>query len=146
MEYLCSKQTGDFFGEMALMSADGKRSAQVVASGAVKLLVLNRNDFEDYLLHNPTKKERLMAALGQRMDKNVRVPYPKFFFFCFVCFCVCFCFILLFLVVACHSFFLFPSCVCSVVFRTKDKLILEPSMQYPCSPCFLHFFSLNILF
>jgi hypothetical protein len=90
MEYLCSKQTGDFFGEMALMSADGKRSAQVVASGAVKLLVLNRNDFEDYLLHNPTKKEGLMAALGQRMDKNVRVPYPSFCLFLFLFLFCCF--------------------------------------------------------
>ena len=72
-EFVCSKQRGDFFGEAALTAAlNEKRSATVLASGSVQLMVLSRTRFEEFVLRHPAKKAAMATVLGQRMDKNIR--------------------------------------------------------------------------
>ncbi len=77
-EFLCSKQPGDFFGEGALLFDNAKRSATVKAAGLVKLLCLQKEAFDRYLLSYPQHKDKIMGVLGQRMDKNIKVCFSFF--------------------------------------------------------------------
>jgi voltage-gated potassium channel len=52
---------GDFFGEMALLKEDTRRSATVSVSKTAELLVLNAPDFRRLLAQNPD----LHAAIGE---------------------------------------------------------------------------------
>jgi CRP-like cAMP-binding protein len=58
---------GGFFGEMALIDG-GERVATVTATTAMKLLVLNRHDFNEMLeFAMPQVAPKLLAVIGARM-------------------------------------------------------------------------------
>jgi CRP-like cAMP-binding protein len=59
--------SGDFFGEMALIDG-GERTATVVATSPMSLLVLSRNDFNTMLsTAMPHVAPKLMQVMGQRI-------------------------------------------------------------------------------
>jgi CRP-like cAMP-binding protein len=59
--------SGDFFGEMALIDG-GERTATVVATSPMSLLVLGRNDFNTMLsTAMPHVAPKLMQVMGQRI-------------------------------------------------------------------------------
>ena len=58
---------GGFFGEMALIDG-GERTATVVATSSMKLLVLDRHDFNEMLsIAMPEITPKLLAVVGARM-------------------------------------------------------------------------------
>ena len=57
---------GDFFGEMALLQG-GKRTATVIASRRVRLLSLDRDDFNSLFLKNPKALEYFTRVLCKRL-------------------------------------------------------------------------------
>ena len=59
-------QSGDFFGEIALIDG-GPRTATVVAQGPVRLLVLNRREFQELLREFPNIQIKVLQALAQRV-------------------------------------------------------------------------------
>ena len=56
---------GDFFGEMALVNAK-PRSATVVATSPVRLLVITGQAFQRLLNDTPTIQEKVLLAIEQR--------------------------------------------------------------------------------
>lgn len=76
-------QEGDCFGEMALLG-NRPRSATVTALEAGELLVLQRNQLDDYLMQNPAVMRRLIGILSDRLataDEGVSdalfLPFPR---------------------------------------------------------------------
>ena len=59
-------QSGDFFGEIALIDG-GPRTATVIAQGPVRLLVLNRREFQELLREFPNIQIKVLQALAQRV-------------------------------------------------------------------------------
>ncbi|HEY8216491.1 MAG TPA: cyclic nucleotide-binding domain-containing protein [Acidimicrobiia bacterium] len=70
---------GDFFGEMALIDG-GERTATVVSTSPMSLLVLSRNDFNTMLsTAMPHVAPKLMQVMGQRireLQKHAGGPLP----------------------------------------------------------------------
>jgi CRP-like cAMP-binding protein len=64
--------TGDFFGEMALVDG-GERTATVVSTSPMSLLVLSRNDFNTMLSSAmPHVAPKLMQVMGERIRELQR--------------------------------------------------------------------------
>jgi CPA1 family monovalent cation:H+ antiporter len=61
--------SGDFFGEMALLSG-GRRRADVVALGYCRVLVLNAADFRRFLRDYPRAKAEIDRIAGERARAN----------------------------------------------------------------------------
>ena len=59
---------GDFFGEIALI-ADRLRTATIDAVTACKLLVLHKDDFEQFMDAHPDLKEAVRAAARKRLEE-----------------------------------------------------------------------------
>jgi voltage-gated potassium channel len=59
-------QAGDFFGEIALI-ADRPRTATIVALTACKLLVLHKDDFENFMQSHPELREAVGVAAKKRL-------------------------------------------------------------------------------
>jgi voltage-gated potassium channel len=57
---------GDFFGEIALI-AERPRTATIVALTPCRLLVLHKDDFEDFMDSHPELKEAVRAAAERRL-------------------------------------------------------------------------------
>jgi CRP-like cAMP-binding protein len=57
---------GDFFGEVGLLGARWERSATVVATSPMRLLVLTRRQFRELLFAAPTVGARVRRAATQR--------------------------------------------------------------------------------
>jgi CRP/FNR family transcriptional regulator, cyclic AMP receptor protein len=58
---------GEFFGELALVQADSRRTGRVVALEAVETLALYRTDFEELRSRHPAVDRLLIAALAERV-------------------------------------------------------------------------------
>ena len=58
---------GDFFGEIALVT-DRPRTATVVATTPVRLLVVTDRAFRHMLEESPTMQTKVMAALADRLS------------------------------------------------------------------------------
>ncbi|HWE65578.1 MAG TPA: cyclic nucleotide-binding domain-containing protein [Acidimicrobiales bacterium] len=58
--------TGDYFGEMALLSG-GYRSATVEAVTPMELLVLDAREFRSLLIANPPVSVKMLAHLAERV-------------------------------------------------------------------------------
>ena len=63
---LASLGSGDFFGEIALIS-DGPRTASVTATSPVRLLVLTRSAFRSLMDEMPSIQIKVLRALAERL-------------------------------------------------------------------------------
>ena len=60
-------QAGEFFGELALLSPEGVRSARVRTKTKVRCLALNREDFEDLLESEPKLAIAMLKTVARRL-------------------------------------------------------------------------------
>ena len=58
---------GDFFGEIALIYEDARRTATVTAKSPLRFFVLTRQSFRSLLEHQPEIEGKAMAALEERL-------------------------------------------------------------------------------
>ena len=58
---------GDFFGEIALIYYNARRTATVTATSPLRFFVLTRQSFRSLLEHQPEIEEKVMAALEERL-------------------------------------------------------------------------------
>lgn len=58
---------GDFFGEIALIYDNARRTATVRAASPLRFFVLTRQSFRSLLEHQPEIEEKVMAALEERL-------------------------------------------------------------------------------
>jgi CRP/FNR family transcriptional regulator, cyclic AMP receptor protein len=70
---LASLGTGDFFGEIALLSG-GPRTATVTASSDVSLMILAPSRFLAVLDAEPNVMEAIVRALGERLRRTEKSP------------------------------------------------------------------------
>jgi CPA1 family monovalent cation:H+ antiporter len=63
-------KSGDFFGEMALLT-DNPRNADVVSAGYTNMLELRRRDFETLLRTNPEMKQNIERVARAREAQNI---------------------------------------------------------------------------
>jgi uncharacterized membrane protein len=66
---LATLSNGQFFGELSLFDG-GPRSATATARRDTKLLVLTRDDFQEYLEGHPKAAPRIMAEMAERMRQT----------------------------------------------------------------------------
>ena len=65
----------DFFGEMSLLIPDGLRTASVRTRTPVKLMVLNRMDFDDLLQRRPLLSYEMVRVLSLRLQESNNDTY-----------------------------------------------------------------------
>jgi CRP/FNR family cyclic AMP-dependent transcriptional regulator len=58
---------GDFFGEIALIYDNARRTATVTAASPLRFFVLTRQSFRSLLEHQTEIDEKVMAALEERL-------------------------------------------------------------------------------
>ena len=58
---------GDFFGEIALIYDNARRTATVIATSPLRFFVLTRQSFRSLLEHQHEIEEKVMAVLEQRL-------------------------------------------------------------------------------
>jgi CRP-like cAMP-binding protein len=63
-------KSGDFFGEIALVS-DAPRTATVTTSTPVRALVVTDRDFRTLLRHSPGIQLKVLQALADRLTDTV---------------------------------------------------------------------------
>ena len=61
---------GDFFGEIALVYENPRRTATVTAASPLRFFVLTRQSFRSLLEHQPQIEDKVMAALEERMRSD----------------------------------------------------------------------------
>jgi len=61
---------GDFFGEIALIYENARRTATVTASSPLRFFVLTRQSFRSLLEHQPEIEDKVMAALEERLSSD----------------------------------------------------------------------------
>lgn len=66
-------ETGDFFGEMALLEAGGRRHAAVIAEEPSEVLVLDGREFNSLLDASPTIAKKLLVVLAERWREHASV-------------------------------------------------------------------------
>jgi CRP/FNR family transcriptional regulator, cyclic AMP receptor protein len=65
-ERIAALGPGDFFGEIGLIET-GKRTASVVATTAMDVIVMYRSEFEQMKSELPTVADRIHAAIRERL-------------------------------------------------------------------------------
>ena len=61
---------GDFFGEIALVYENARRTATVTADSPLRFFVLTRQSFRSLLEHQPEIEDKVMAALEERLRSD----------------------------------------------------------------------------
>ena len=61
---------GDFFGEIALIYENARRTATVTAASPLRFFVLTRQSFRSLLEHQPEIEDKVMAALEDRLRSD----------------------------------------------------------------------------
>jgi CPA1 family monovalent cation:H+ antiporter len=61
--------TGDFFGEMALLSGQ-PRAADVIAQTYCRLLELRKMDFDRFMANNPRAQAEITRVAATRVARN----------------------------------------------------------------------------
>ena len=59
---------GDFFGEIALIYENARRTATVTSASHLRFFVLTRQSFRSLLEHQPEIEGKVMAALEERLS------------------------------------------------------------------------------
>ncbi len=65
---------GEFFGELALMSADATRTARVRAKTPLRCLALDREGFRELISAHPEVAASLLEAALNRLAQNAAPP------------------------------------------------------------------------
>ena len=65
---------GEFFGELALMSADATRTARVQAKTPLRCLALDREGFRELVTEHPEVAASLLEAALNRLAENAAPP------------------------------------------------------------------------
>jgi CRP-like cAMP-binding protein len=65
---------GEFFGELALMSADATRTARVRAKTPLRCLALDREGFRELVTTHPDVAASLLEAALNRLAENAAPP------------------------------------------------------------------------
>ena len=60
---------GDFFGEMAMLAEDSKRSSTVIAIDICEIYCLEYKDFKATVLTNPEANELVKAVANERLNR-----------------------------------------------------------------------------
>ena len=63
---------GEFFGELALLTRDSKRTARVRAKTTVRCLAISRTDFRRLLEAHPRLAVSLLEGLAERLEQATR--------------------------------------------------------------------------
>jgi CRP-like cAMP-binding protein len=71
-EYSVALHPGDLFGEMALFSAEGRRTASTVCTTDVRLLFITYEQLEQLYFQNPEFGLYLVRLIVQRFEMNVK--------------------------------------------------------------------------
>ena len=66
-EHVATLAAGDFFGEVALLDAQGTRSATVVATTAMKVIVIDSREFSGMIGDAPSAARQIMGKLAERL-------------------------------------------------------------------------------
>ena len=61
---------GDFFGEIALIYENARRTATVTSASHLRFFVLTRQSFRSLLEHQPEIEDKVMAALEERLSSD----------------------------------------------------------------------------
>ena len=61
---------GDFFGEIALIYENARRTATVTSASHLRFFVLTRQSFRSLLEHQPEIEDKVMAALEERLRSD----------------------------------------------------------------------------
>jgi len=61
---------GDFFGEIALVYENARRTATVTADSPLRFFVLTRQSFRSLLEHQPEIEDKVMVALEERLGSD----------------------------------------------------------------------------
>jgi CRP-like cAMP-binding protein len=61
---------GDFFGEIALIYENARRTATVTSASHLRFFVLTRQSFRSLLEHQPEIEDKVMAALEERLGSD----------------------------------------------------------------------------
>ena len=61
---------GEFFGEIALVYENARRTATVTAASHLRFFVLTRQSFRSLLEHQPEIEEKVMTALEERLQTD----------------------------------------------------------------------------
>jgi CRP-like cAMP-binding protein len=61
---------GDFFGEIALIYENARRTATVTSASDLRFFVLTRQSFRSLLEHQPEIEDKVMAALEERLSSD----------------------------------------------------------------------------
>lgn len=67
-----SIKNAGFFGEISLLDS-GPRTASALACSAVRLLVIDHGDLEQFLVAHPQASMHLLAAMGRRLRESSRL-------------------------------------------------------------------------
>lgn len=67
---LATLQRGDYFGEMALLLEDAKRTADVVALEATTCLLITRWDLRSLIRNHPDVALAMHSELGRRLSQT----------------------------------------------------------------------------
>lgn len=64
-------QKGEFFGEMALLTLQ-PRNATITSEEVSELMVLKKSEFDNILMKNPVRAEKIRSAYADRMARNLK--------------------------------------------------------------------------
>jgi CRP-like cAMP-binding protein len=73
---LATFRPGDIFGELALLTAGGQRTATAATAGPSELLVIHRQDFETVLRASPDFVYRLLCEVATRLKQRNEFVSP----------------------------------------------------------------------
>lgn len=69
---MCHLNAGDYFGEIALLVADQRRIATVIAIEVCEMYLLDRKDFRQYIAVHKELFAEIERVAAQRIEKTIK--------------------------------------------------------------------------